>query len=107
MGGFQLALGGFGTLHRLVVGLPCFFLPGIGGVQIFLQLGVLLAQPCYIRSDGFQMALSSIGPLLLGFDLRQKFLHPLAVSGGFDHLRDTPAAGDEVQIFAGQLGQLF
>ena len=49
----------------------------------------------------------SVGTFFFGLELSQQLLHPLAVSGGFDQLPSAPAAGDEVQIFAGQLGQLF
>ena len=72
---------------------PCFFLPGFGGGGTVLQAGD-------VGVSGLQLGVFAL-------DLGQQLLHPLAVPGGSGELLGAARAGNQIQIFAGQLRQAF
>ena len=97
-----------GVLLGLFALAPRFLLPGFGGIGALLQLVVLLGQALHVRPGGIQMLLCGVSAglfrgkgIILGFQLVEQLLHPLAVPGGCGELFGTAGAGDQVQVLAG------
>ena len=72
---------------------------------------VLLGQTLHVRPGSVQMVLCGVGAglfggkgIVLGLQLVEQLLHPLVVSGSLYQLLGTAAAGNEIQVFAGQVG---
>ena len=86
----------------------------VGVIVTPLKVVILLMQPCHVRLCGIPLGLCGVGTLLfggngviLGLDLGQQLLHPLAVPGGCGELFGAARAGNQVQVLAGQLRQAF